>query len=53
MAQPARKTPPPKPAPAKPAPRADDSALLRAYDERKAHPEPTVSHEEVKRLLGL
>lgn len=48
MAQPARKTPPPKPAP-----RADDPALLRAYDERKAHPEPTVPHEEVKRLLGL
>ena len=48
MAQPARKAPP-----APPAPRAEDPKLLRTYDERKAHPEPTLSHEEVKRLLGL
>lgn len=34
-----------------PEPRGDVSKLLRTYDERKANPEPTLSHEEVKRLL--
>jgi hypothetical protein len=46
MAQPDREAPP--------EPRGDDlSKLLRTYDERKAKPEPTVDHGEVKRLLGL
>ena len=48
MAQPARKAPP-----VAQTPRDDVPKLLRTYDERKAHPEPTISHEEVKRLLGL
>ena len=46
MAQPARKA-----SPVAPEPRGDVSKLLRTYDERKANPEPTLSHEEVKRLL--
>ncbi len=45
MAQPDRKAPP--------EPRDDLPKLLRTYDERKAQPEPTVDHGEVKQLLSL
>jgi hypothetical protein len=48
MAQPARKA-----SPVAPEPRGDDPKLLREYDDRKAHPEPAIPHEEVKRLLGF
>ncbi|MEY3213781.1 MAG: hypothetical protein RIT28_4262 [Pseudomonadota bacterium] len=48
MAQPARKA-----RPVVPEPRGDAPERLREYDERKAHPEPTIPHDEVKRLLGF